>query len=202
MADIEGRTQPSPKPWRLVVPVVALLFGILLGLAVAQGYQWLAAASAPHVAVALPQPFVLSDWEYPGAKSLTKIDGGSSEITRSGVPVAQTFAPSLYAYSTPDALEPVWSHYAKLSGFKGDFKAGQSSATTGFGAALTSKGGTTSGGGVLYFTGDPGRASVRSGTIVTQQPSYTVAVFVSRGKDEDQTHINLVVEKTPSLPPP
>jgi hypothetical protein len=203
MADIERGTQPNTRPWRLVMVPLALLFAVLLGLAIPHCYQWLSSASAPPATVAPAQPFVLGDWEYPGAKSLTKMEGGSTETKWSGVPVAQTFVPSLYAYSTPDALEKVWSHYAKLSGVDGqEFKPGESDAKTDFAGKVSSTGGGVSMGGVLAFTGDRGRMPVRTGTMVTQRPGYTVAVFLSRGKDEDQTHLNIVVEKKPSLPSP
>lgn len=203
MEDIKRGTQPNTKPWRLVVLAVALLFGVLLGLVIPHCYRWLIAASAPHATVAPAQPFVIGDWEYPGAKSLAKMVGGSTESKRSDVLVAQAFVPDLYAYSTPDALEKVWSHYAKLSGVDGqEFKPGVSSAQADFAGNRSSTGGGDSMGGVLYYNGDPDRVPVRTGTIVTQRPGYTVAVFASRGKDEDQTHLNIVVEKKPLQPSP
>jgi hypothetical protein len=198
MVDIERGPQPKTRAWRLVVPIFALLFGILFGLTIPLCYWWLGAASAPSASLPSPQPFVLGDWEYPGAKTLSKIDGGSTETRRAGVLVAQAFVPSLYAYSTPDALEKVWGHYTKLSGVDSkEFKPGESGSRGDFAGEVSATGGNISMGGVLYFTGDRGRVPVRTGTIMTQRPGYSVAVFVSRGKDEDQTHINIVVEKKP-----
>src|SRR5208282_6151876 len=112
MADIERGRQSSTRWWWPVVAAVALLLGVLLGLVIPHPYRW-QRADSPVASAEPAAPFVLSDWEYPQAKSLSKAKGGSTEVKQSGVPIAGTFAPDLYAYSTPDALEKVWGHYAK-----------------------------------------------------------------------------------------
>ena len=104
MADLERGTRPRTKWLWLGVPVVALLLGVLLGLLVPYLFRWQWPASPPAAAVGPALPFVLSDWEYPGAKSLSKLEGGSS-VGKD--PMAAVFVPNLYAYSTPDALETV-----------------------------------------------------------------------------------------------
>src|SRR5262249_54356038 len=157
----------------------ALLLGALVGFMVPRLFIWKSATPPPAA------PFVLSDWEYPEAKSHTKLEGESSKV---------------YAYSSPDALEKVWGHYAKLSGADKEFKPGASSAKTDFAFSLSAGRGTSTTGGVLYYTGDPSRPSVRSATLVARRPGYTVTVFLSRSKDEDQTHISMVVEEKPSQP--
>ena len=207
MADIERGRQVSTRWWWPVVAAVALLLGILLGLVIPHPYRWQRADSlqiSNHaVASAGPAaPFVLSDWEYPQAKALSKGEGGFTKVTQSGVPIAGTFAPDLYAYSTPDALEKVWGHYAKLSGIADkEFKPGGSSSGATFVIGDRPASGAASGEmSVLYYMGDRDRLSVRSATIVTQRPAYTVAVFLSRGKDEERTHISIVVEKKFSPP--
>jgi hypothetical protein len=201
MADIEGGTPLSAKRRWPVVPVVTLLLGVLLGLLIPHpfGWRW---STPPLVASSGPvTPFVLGDWEYPKAKSHTKMEGGSSKITQTGDTRAVAIVPNLYAYSTSDALETVWGHYAKLSGI-GDqeFKPGASSAKTDFTFSVSSGGGSGAMGGVLYYTGDPKRPSVRSATIVAQRPGYTVTVFITRSNDEDKTHISMVVEEKPAPP--
>jgi hypothetical protein len=124
-----------------------------------------------------------------------------TKVERPGVPIVGTFAPDLYAYSTPDALEKVWSHYAKLAGIADkEFKPGESSAGATFVGDRRSSGDASGDMSVLYYTGDRDRLSVRSATIVTKRPAYTVAVFLSRGKDEERTHISIVVEKKFSRP--
>jgi hypothetical protein len=185
MADIErGTPLPTKRRW-LALPVFTLLFGVLLGLVTPHPYRWQWAVSTPVASLGPAEPFVLSEWEYPEAKSLSKLEGGSS----------------LYAYSTPDALETVWGHYAKLSGIDDkQFKPGTSHAKTDFAFNLSSVGASGATRGVLYYTGDHDRRSVRSANIVTQRPDYTVAVFVSRGQTEDQPHINIVVEKKSGRP--
>ena len=184
-----------------MVAAVALLLGVLLGLVIPHPYRW-QRADSPVASAEPAAPFVLSDWEYPQAKSLSKAKGGSTEVKQSGVPIAGTFAPDLYAYSTPDALEKVWGHYAKLSGIADkEFKPGESSSGATFVTGDRRSSGDASGDmSVLYYTGDRDRLSVRSATIVTKRPAYTVAVFLSRGKDEERTHISIVVEKKFSRP--
>jgi hypothetical protein len=178
------------------VLVVALLLGVLVGFLIPHPFRWQWAASIPAASVGPTEPFVPSDWEYPNAKSLTKIEGGSTDVKRSGISGAVTFVPNLYAFSTPDELEKVWAHYAKLSGIDDtEFKPGVTNSKTDFSFSVSARGGHSTTGGVMYYTGDRDRKSIRSATIVTQRPDYTVTVFISRGKDEEQTHINIVVEK-------
>ena len=171
--------------------MVALVLGVVVGFVIPHPFRWQWAAAS----VGPTNPFVLGDWEYPNAKSLTKIEGGSTDVKRSGITSAMIFVPNLYAYSTPDGLERVWGHYAKLSGIDDtEFKPGVSNSRTGLTFNVSARGGNAAMGGVMYYTGDRDRQSIRSATIVTQRPDYTVTVFISRGKDEEQTHINVVVE--------
>jgi hypothetical protein len=154
MANSEGGTRFSAKRRSLAVPVATLLFGLLLGLVIPHPYRWVWGASAPVAPVAPAEPFVLGEWEYPKAKSLAKLEGGSTELKRAGVPVAVTFAPNLYAYSTPDGLEKVWSHYAKLSGIDMEhFKPGSTYGKSESAAKLSSSDGSSTIRGTLYYTG-------------------------------------------------
>jgi hypothetical protein len=203
MAEV-GRETPVPAPRRFpTVAVVGILLGAVLGLLVPHPYRWHGAAP-PAVSVTGPAgPFVLSDWEYPQAKALSQLKGGSAEAKRSGHPDAGTFLPELYASSTPDGLEAVWSHYAKLAGIDPkEFKPGESSGKTEFAFAIGAGGPSASIGGAMYYTGDPTRPAVRSATIVAPRPGYTATVFITRARDEDRTHVTIVVEKKPAPPAP
>ena len=202
MADFEGRTEFPAKRRRPVVPMVTLLIGILLGFLIPHPSVWQRATTHSVASVGPALPFVLGEWEYPGAKSLSRLEGGSSKATQAGVTRTVACAPGLYAYSTPDAFETVWGHYAKLSGIGEEFRPGTASGKTDFAATLSSGGGAGAMGGRLYYTGDPSRLSVRSATIVAQRPGYTVTVFITKSKDEDQTHVSMVVEEKPALPAP
>jgi hypothetical protein len=138
-------------------------------------------------------PFVLSEWEYPGAKSLTKLQAGSSNVQQAGAVKTEAFLPSLYAQSTPDAIDAVWVHYNKLAGtnvrqFKADDVFSDLPSPEAGGAGL---------GGTLVYTSQTERQLIRRGTLVTHRGEYTVAVFVSRGANEKHTHIELVVQRMP-----
>jgi hypothetical protein len=111
------------------------------------------------------------------------------------------FAPDLYAYSTPDSLEAVWGHYANLAGIDREFKPGNSFFKTDTAYTFSTGGASGAIGGVLHYSGDPNRPSVRSATLVVQRPGYTVTIFITRSKDEDQTHITMVVEEKPQPAP-
>ena len=62
-------------------------------------YLWRRPPSTPAASVGGAEPFVLSDWEYPGAKSLAKIEGGSTE--------AKQFEETIRAAFVLDSL-PDW----------------------------------------------------------------------------------------------
>jgi hypothetical protein len=182
MADLESRAWSSSKRWPLALPVVALLVGVFVGLVIPHPFRrnW----GVPSAEVAGGQaPFVLSEWEYPGAKSLTKLQPSSSVVQQAGVVKTEAFLSSLYAQSTPDAIEAVWFHYNKLAG-------------TNLKPSLEAAG-SASLGGTLVYTSETERQLVRRGTLVTHRGEYTVAVFISRGATEKHTHIELVVQRMP-----
>jgi hypothetical protein len=188
MANIEHGARLSRKWWRLAVPLAALLLGVLMGLVIPHPFRWQWAASLKS-----PEPFVLSDWKYPQAQSLSWGESGSMEIKRFGVPVAESIGPDFYVYETPDALEKVWDHYGHLIGMKNAQFGGSGNDTSG---SFNQGSGDYSYQRVLYES-DPDR---RAGTIVIQRPGYTAAVFISRGKGEVQTRISVLVQKRSFLP--
>jgi hypothetical protein len=201
MADLERGRQSSTSRWWLAVAAAALVLGVLLGLFVPHPNRWLGPSPPPSESSGPAAPFVLSEWEYPGTESHGQLKCGSTEGT-----AGTAFLPELYAYSTPDALEKVWSHYAKLAGIEDqEFKPGNSSVGGSFKA---SAGGwnrpvNIAGEGTLYYTGSAGdkrRQSVQTATIVLGRPGYTAAVVLTRGRDEARTYIEVVVEKKSPLP--
>ena len=178
-----------------VLPVGALLVGMILGLLIS---RWQRVNNLPSAAIGQRAPFVPGEWEYPKAKAVAKMQGGSSRATQSDGTSVSAFAPDHYGYSTPDPIGMVWSHYAKLSGITGEFTPGRFSSNTDSAATAASTSGSAAMGGTMYYTGDRDRTSVHSAMIVVQRPAYTATVFITRSADEDQTHIDLVVEQKPT----
>jgi predicted Ser/Thr protein kinase len=184
-----------------VLIVVATIAGLLFRYSAAVAANRRALRDVANASVGPMAPFVLADWEYPKAKSKASMQGGSASAAKAGTaPPAVAIAPELYAYSTPDSLESVWSHYSILAGIDRKFETGRVSSRTSWGAATSGAGASAAIGAVLVHTGDPSRPSVQSATLVVQRPPYTVTVFITRSKDEDQTHISMVVEKKPAQP--
>jgi hypothetical protein len=198
MVDLENQARSSSKRWSLALPVVALLVGLFVGLVIPHPFRWHGRGPSAEVAGGPAAPFVLSEWEYPGAKLLTKLQLGSSNVQQAGVVKPEAFLPSLYAQSTPDAIEAVWVHYNRLAGTNvRQFKADDVFSQMDSDLKLSPEAGTAGLGGTLVYTSETERELIRRGTLVTHRGEYTVAVFVSRGANEKQTHIELVVQRMP-----
>ena len=121
---------------------------------------------------------LLKDWEFPGAEQhrLSIVPGTVSAAD----------------YTSPKTFEDVWTYYAKKIGYNGKYEPNGQIA----GGTEEAKGAEIL---ILNSTGDPrvarsSRPKVTAATLIRRGSGANVTVFLSRGKDEDKTHITLVVE--------
>jgi hypothetical protein len=202
---------PAQADWEIVVAEVgagngprrswfpilaAFTSGMVLGFIVSRLSPWGRPSVPPAPSVGQRMAFAPEEWRYPEAAVLVKLEGGASKRSRSDVSTDVAFAPNLHGYSTTDPLEKVWRHYAALAGTDAtEFKTGSSYSNIKSALALTADEADAAMGGVLYYTGDPARTAVQTATMVAQRPGYSVTIDISRGKDEDRTHITLSAEE-------
>jgi hypothetical protein len=136
-------------------------------------------------------------WQYPGAKPIGELKGGSVAGGKNGEKQPLALATSLYSSTTADSIEKVWGHYAKLAGIKTAFAPGAISGGSDSAASVGSEHATGTFEGVAYYTGDAARVSARTATIAAQNPDFTATVFLVQVQGESRTDITLVVGENP-----
>lgn len=119
----------------------------------------------------------LKEWEFPGAESL-----GSVRALRTGTVLVSA------EYKVDKPFKEVWRFYAKKFGSKRDYTPTSQSSGEGY---ADSQGKQFT---VQILSSGSERAGILSSTLVRRDERKSVAVHISRGKDEENTYFTLIIQ--------